>query len=301
MQATITYLLTEQAQRAQMAATGQPVASKQTVVEEVPNDLVLSPLATIGEEGRVSFDLTKSSGLNEDGRYVGKEWGYVVIRAGEDAVPDSGLAALQKRIAAIAAESDKLAASYASNQVIRRQREQEESARRQKADAEYAARKKAEEAEREVSERAKSAYIAEWVANHGDPDLSAQLADGLACRKTLILMIADEAFAAAGVPEKIDVPDTCSSSDCPCCDTSVDCLPRRIYAVWRKLKATLPQGSTATFAKVRECLAEEIDRYGIDAYSDEVQETAGPLYYTATISMPHGPFKFERRVKLEVA
>jgi hypothetical protein len=298
MQATITYLLTEQAQRAQMAATGQPVARKITVTEEIPNDLALSPLANIDSDGRVSFDLSRHSGLYEDGTLGGN---YATIYAGEDTVPATGLAALQKRISAIAAKSAELAAGYARNQAIWRQQKQEESARRQKADAEYAVRKKAEEAERESSERAKSAYIADWVANHGDADLSAQFADGLACRKTLISMIADEAFAATGVPDAITVPDTCSSRECPCCDTTVDCLPRRIYAVWRKIKATLPQGSTATFARVRECLAEEIDRNGIDAYSDEVQETAGPLYYTATITMPHGPFQFERRVKLEVA
>jgi hypothetical protein len=38
MQATITYLLTEQAQRAQMAATGQPVARKQSKTVEITTD-----------------------------------------------------------------------------------------------------------------------------------------------------------------------------------------------------------------------------------------------------------------------
>ena len=42
MQATVTYLLSEQAQRAQMAATGQPVARTQTMtIELTPGDLPL--------------------------------------------------------------------------------------------------------------------------------------------------------------------------------------------------------------------------------------------------------------------
>ena len=55
MQATITYLLTEQTQRAQMAATGQPVARKQTMTIDVPvEDL---PLCKITETGEASIEL----------------------------------------------------------------------------------------------------------------------------------------------------------------------------------------------------------------------------------------------------
>jgi len=50
MQATITYRLTEQAQRAQMAATGRPVARKQTITVEVPTeDLGLMQVTETGE------------------------------------------------------------------------------------------------------------------------------------------------------------------------------------------------------------------------------------------------------------
>ena len=54
MQATVTYLLTEQAQRAQMAATGQPAARKQTMTIEVTADDL--PLCKVAEDGTLSID-----------------------------------------------------------------------------------------------------------------------------------------------------------------------------------------------------------------------------------------------------
>src|SRR5258708_39817988 len=58
MQATITYLLTEQAQRAQMAATGQPVARKQTMtVEGAAEDL---ELCTVADDGTATIEPLRS-------------------------------------------------------------------------------------------------------------------------------------------------------------------------------------------------------------------------------------------------
>ena len=62
MQATITYLLSEQAQRAQIAATGQPVARKQSVAVEVSTELFLrgtkAQVLAIDASGTVTADLT---------------------------------------------------------------------------------------------------------------------------------------------------------------------------------------------------------------------------------------------------
>jgi len=59
MQATITYLLTEQAQRAQMATTGQPVARKQIMTIEVaPEDL---ELFSVDEDGNAYLDFARST------------------------------------------------------------------------------------------------------------------------------------------------------------------------------------------------------------------------------------------------
>lgn len=56
MQATIHFLLTEQAQRAAMAATGQPVTRKQTRTVEVAHEDI--PLYTVDEAGTLTLDLT---------------------------------------------------------------------------------------------------------------------------------------------------------------------------------------------------------------------------------------------------
>lgn len=55
MQATITYLLTKQAQRAQMAATGQPVARKQTMIIDVTAEDL--PLLDVSQDGQIYLDL----------------------------------------------------------------------------------------------------------------------------------------------------------------------------------------------------------------------------------------------------
>src|SRR5258708_38314470 len=58
MQATITYLLTDQVQRAQMAATGQRGARKQTMTVEVAaEDLVL---CTVADDGTATIEPLRS-------------------------------------------------------------------------------------------------------------------------------------------------------------------------------------------------------------------------------------------------
>ena len=55
MQGTITYLLTEQAQRVQMAATGQPVARKQTVTIDITAEDL--DLMAVDKDGNAFLDL----------------------------------------------------------------------------------------------------------------------------------------------------------------------------------------------------------------------------------------------------
>jgi len=108
MQATITYLLTEQAQRAQMMATGQPVTRKQTTIEDIPAELLTSPYAKIDEAGNLAFDLTRTVGLNHDGSVSNSGNGCAAIYGVLEAIPESGLAALQQLISTVAAKSRKL-------------------------------------------------------------------------------------------------------------------------------------------------------------------------------------------------
>jgi hypothetical protein len=77
MQATITYLLTEQAQRAQMAATGQPVTRKQSVTVDVPTeDLVLMQ---VSEDGTPYLDLASGDPQREALKEMGCELQYLMI------------------------------------------------------------------------------------------------------------------------------------------------------------------------------------------------------------------------------
>ena len=111
MQATITYLLTEQAQRAQMAATGQPVARKQVVVEELPLEFLASPYTAIAADGSITVDLTQTVRLNERGE-VSRGSNWTSIEPELDAQPESGCAALRSLIAALAAKQASTAEQY---------------------------------------------------------------------------------------------------------------------------------------------------------------------------------------------
>ncbi len=148
-----------------------------------------------------------------------------------------------------------------------------------------------------AKEQLKQDYIDQWIAEHADADTQQQHSEGLLCRKAAVNLIAGAAFEAAGVPEKVPESSgtTCEDTDCPCCDTVVDCVPRRVYPAWRAMKAKIPEGFAVEFRKRRDCLQADIERYGP---ADDNVATAGPVYYVATVTMPHGPFTFERTVKL---
>lgn len=292
MQATIIYLLSEQAQRAQMVATGHPVARKQTVVEEVPAEMLSSWAASIDADGGILFDLGKNVGITEAGEISGRDWGYACEYAPFDSMPESGLAAIRTRLAQVEIKCMELRSAYARRQVELAEREERQRQQRI-VDAE---RREAEQASLAAIEQAKQDYIAAWVAERGGDILRAQFADGLACRKTIISMIADAAFSDFGVPDAAPDSVVCRDSDCPCSDKEVDCLPPAAYEHWREMRSKLPEGSTAEFRKIRDCLREDGSWPGDE---DGVDSASAP-YYVAEIKikMPHGPFTFERRVRL---
>jgi hypothetical protein len=57
MQATYKFLLSEQGQRAQMAATGQPVAREQKRIEDFDSAWLTSPFVHIDPAGLITVDL----------------------------------------------------------------------------------------------------------------------------------------------------------------------------------------------------------------------------------------------------
>ena len=105
------------------------------------------------------------------------------------------------------------------------------------------------------------------------------------------------ALDACGVPAACPDPVLCVNSECPCEDSTVDCIPPAIYRTWKAF--TLPEGSTVEFHRVRNCLRTD----GEPDYDNDLlaryRETAGPTEYHAVVTISSGPFQFTRRIKLE--
>ena len=295
MQVTITYLLTEQAQRAQMAATGQPVARAHTVTEEIPVELLDSPLARIDETGAISFNLSQPIGVHRDGTLSGSAYGYGTVYPQFSAMPESGLSAIRTRMAEIEAYQAQMrsAAADAATRQAELDRLDAEQREKQKIAADEAASIKA------ATEAAKAAAIDAFVGQSGDAMLIEQHAARLLCRKTVISLMAGDCldrYLPAECPDSV----VCENSRCPCMDTRQDCVPPDIYAAWKAM-GDMPTGTTVEFRKVRKCLSDEDTEGAFKCLSDEDTEGAGPVEYHAIVTIPSGPFQFERRIKLEAA
>lgn len=296
MQATITYLLSEQAQRAQMAATGQPVPRKLAVTEELPMEYINHPLVHVSDDGQLSVDLTRAIGLSDNGdcRWNSTYAYEAVVYPQFDAVPESGIEALRQTIARVEDKAAEMRDKHTTRQAEVAARDARESVARTEANR-IAAEREAAEAARE---RAKSEFIAAWIADRDEEfaDLKQQFAEGLLCRSVALSMIADAAFAAAGIPAEATYDDDfCRNQDCPCGQKVLDCLPTKTYSAWRMLKEGLPQGYAVEFIRVRECLRKSLEEGSITP--DEFEAGADPAYF-AKVKMPHGPFTLERTVKL---
>jgi hypothetical protein len=339
MQATITYLLTEQAQRAQMAATGQPVARKQTTTVDVTAEQL--PLLAISDDGLPYLDLTTSlkdarvgcnryaisaltgwptynhsevyALIGEYGvdilaaiaaRYAERDAKATAKKAEEDARADLERAngeynRQQAEIGYRAFLADPNARiSFFSNDYLgvdwrtpanwwpaRHDEWKAEACRRNDADA--AAKKAADKAREEV----KSAAITAWVSEHGTASQRARLADGLLPRSEILNAMAAQAFASAGVPDPIEYR-SCDDTNCPCGSEVIHSLNEAAYATWAPIKAALPGRSKATFCLVTECPPR-------DSYGDIPDEPELDRHTAAIITIPAGPFRFEREIELE--
>lgn len=165
----------------------------------------------------------------------------------------------------------------------------EEITRRNDADK---ALKAAKEAEIENSKRAciENWLATSWVAGETGAEIREQYAEGLLSRKELVALIAADALGKLPDAAAYD-DDFCNATSCPCGSGEVETLPRQLYGAWRAIKADLPAGYTVEFTRVRECW-QGTERAN---YSDE---TAGPVMYFARITVPYGPFRFERTVRI---
>ncbi len=383
MQATITYLLTEQAQRAQMAATGQPVARRQSMTIEVtPDDL---PLCEVANDGSISVSVVPNkpalfcAGWHNanpieavsyapdvladirrgqailDAAYTGAcriasqyvrdsdlscdrpENSYYVY-VPYTVLPKSPFLHAHPRVDAskydrygiystdLDADAIDLLRTRSAAQA--RQYDQDVSAALDRLDnydsgarigvgninvydvsssssrtvAAAYLRWKGRKAEADAlaaslanaREDAKTEAIAAFVAASGDAMLIQQHKEGLLCRKTITSRMATAALDACGLPAACPNPVVCDNNECPCGDSTVDCIPPDIYRTWKAF--TLPEGSTVEFHRVRNCLRTDGEPY----YNERGDaETAGSTEYDAVVTIPSGPFQFTRRVKLE--
>ena len=317
MNATITYLLTEQAQRTQMAATGQPVARTQTTTIEVTADDL--PYLIADENGNLSQRLNLGVLVNGkptpdietlDGAtawaqyraYWQERHAVEAARRAEDQAERRKNGAYNREQAEIgyraflADPSARL--SDHSNQRPIDQRTPADWWAYEHAEwiAEIRRRNASDAAAREVAaaatEQSKLAAISAYVAASGDALLIQQHTDGLLGRKTILYRMADSALDAAGLP--VECPDSvvCRNSDCPCYDSAADVVPPEVYARWKAI-GPLPDGASVEFREVRNCLRDESD-----PDQSTFDDTAGPVEYHAIVTIPSGPFQFKRRIKL---
>lgn len=323
MQATITYLLTEQAQRAKIMETGQPVSRKQTITVDITSqDLELLP---VSEDGQVILDISnfstpKARILNAAGW---TPWNGGTGTSSNVFQPPI-FEDLRRGVAVLAEQEEELRLNGEHNQKITdaayqrfmadpslrikggTYRQMIQSELKSPADwwpeshkefiAEAARRNDADIAakrlEEEAKEKAKTDLIECWIIQYGKPDIRQQWQDGILCRKTAVSLIAESVLAPIG--KALEDPTTCTNRECPCRYLEhTDCIPRRNYPAWKLIKANLPAASTFEFSTYRECLRDE-DGY----FSGDREESAGPVRYAVTVKVPHGPFTFERTMAL---
>ena len=316
MQATVIYMLSEQAQRDAMAAIGQPVARKHSMTIDITaEDLSLLP---IGDDGTINVDVTgatryldtlilagwqsENSGLRTSANVLNPPF-LAELRTGQMILAEN---ARQKDLvgkenteynrqategAYLGFLADPAARATGPRALIGRDLQSPadywpedhtklvaEINRRNEAD------KAVETAAKESKEQAKREYINTWITSNAPPHIQEQYAAGLLARSEALTMIANTAFTATGLPEEHPVL-MCRDTNCPCGIQEVQTIPPAIYSLWREIRHRLPDGTIAEFEESRDCIRDS------DADS-------GDPYYTVLVKIPHGPFTFERRIKL---
>lgn len=129
----------------------------------------------------------------------------------------------------------------------------------------------------------KKRFLDEWVSRQNDADLRAGWVEGLICVDEVLALL--KASVLDPIAPDVEITYTlCASSRCECGCAGARCLPRAVYSAWRALRAKLPAGSTCSFRRVRACRGEG--------------EEPTPQFYVVVISVPCGPFTFEREVRL---
>jgi len=165
-----------------------------------------------------------------------------------------------------------------------------------------ARRRQIEEQQRPEQERQRGEqpkYIENWIAQQPDEMLRQQFADGL-----LSYMDAENLIAATALDNLVGPAyqyHLCyvSSRDRlfghvhhVCDKWETHYLPPNIYPAWHALKDKLPEGTERSFHEVFPCLLKGSRK------PPNPQDGVGRLVYVAKLTVPVGPFRFERDILL---
>lgn len=329
MQATITYTLSEQAQRAQMAATGQPVARQQSKTVQIsPEDMILMDVDSIGA---LTLDLT-ATGTAEKSRCARKaiknDWTSYGAPAVEINPYDADILALIRQ--GIAAHEDEEATAA---EVKAKQLADNTDHNRQLVEQAYQAFVADPKARYETSfgrvdipglrtpsdyfshhhealmaeaKRRNAADVqAKQATDKAKEEAKQQFLDAWVngCNdETLKRQYADGLLSRHSLVCEIAQESLaalglikhevtlCDDSECKCGIRDVEAISKPAYSVWIAIKDTLPKDTAVTFERSRDCYR------GSDGEFDG-DECSQP-YYTALVKVPVGPFVFERRISL---
>lgn len=296
MTAKITYLLTEQAQRDAMAATGQPVARTQTIEAEIPTtDLDLLSISADGTYYSLVWRLRDAyaAAIAQDEASAAAEQAKITAEAEYDFTAATALDALQQT-----SEADRVRRTPTTDPVHPRSltipthqplTRTALAAYCARWDAQRKAEADAATAAEEAKEQAKLAVIDAWMRDYGTLLQQARHADGLMPRAEATKLMAAWVMDSYSVPAEDD-RQVCTKRECPCSESGITTLSETDYEAWAAIRNKLPGNHTVSFWRVTEC--PPTDQYG------DRDEACADTHTAAYIAIPYGPFRFERQVIL---
>ena len=323
MQAKITYMLSETAQRAQMVATGQPVARKQEHTIEISAEEMR--FCEVAENGLLSRDLAylslpeieasatpeeawdayvrqqrkqaekeQAAKMDRESRRMATEAADGAAAAWVDALPDDAdyYGARDKAMpAAGVAQPNWSASTPLLTAALGRLKSRNAAAE---------AAKERAEADKET---AKVEYLHDWIMEYGDESQRARSADKLLPRKEALAALAEASFTAGAWPvnnsgEKIvsgraenPRPD-CTCEDCDACETEyretegAPGLSAEEYAAYSTVRAAFPDATLTVMTNTAYHTCSHRGGCG------------GGTNHSVRVALPVGPFTLTREYAL---
>jgi hypothetical protein len=147
----------------------------------------------------------------------------------------------------------------------------------------------AKEAAKKAKAKAKDAYLAAWIKEHGSESMRERQDDNLLPRQEAITAMANSILDPCGPAFEYD---ECEARGCRWCQGQrTDTLSAAGYEVWRQMRLLLPEGSTHVFFIIS---PRDPDDFG--------ECLDGPRHLppveAVKLNVPCGPFQFSRMIRL---